>query len=318
MDKFVLDGVERECRAHTLDANETMFFLRQLEEIEAQLYEYDEKMLTYRQHIPVDNSINPGAVEATYRMMEKVGKAKVGQGAYAGDIPRADAKSTEHTQKIRGITSSFGYTVQEIRAAAYANVPLSRIKSEAAARAIHEQENDIAWNGKTDEGLWGFLSTEQLINTSGVSKEWKATASPDEILQDFSAGIGTIMEQSLKTRKPNAALMPIKQYLRLGTIPRATGSDVTVLEFILKHKSVYGLDTIDSLPDELTNAFTSGSEDGCILYEKNPAVIQQRIPLEILIHPVQVKGFEFIFMVEARHGGTVIRYPLACLFLTGI
>ncbi|MCK5605465.1 DUF2184 domain-containing protein [Candidatus Pacearchaeota archaeon] len=318
MDKFILDQVEREARAHRLDANETMFFLRQLEQVEETLYEYDEKMLTYRQHIPVDNSINPGAAEATYRMVEKVGKAKVGKGAYAGDLPRADARSTEFTQKIRGITSSFGWTVDEIRNAAYANVPLSRIKSEAATRSIREQENDIAWNGKSDEGLLGFLSTEQQINTLGVAKTWSSVATPDEILQDVSTAIGTIMTQSLKTRRPNAMLLPIDQFLRLGTIPRATGSDVTVIEFILKHKSVYGIDTIDSLPDELDLAFTSGTEDGCIFYEKNPTVIQQRIPLEILIHPVQIKGFEFIFPVESRHGGTVIRYPLACLFVTGI
>lgn len=317
MERYVLDHVEKEARIR-LDANETMFFLRQLEQVEAELYEYDEKMLTYRTHIPVDNTINPGASEATYRMVEKVGTAKVGKGAYAGDLPRADAKSSEFTQKIRGITISFGWNVDEIRAAAYANVPLSRIKSEAASRAVHEQMNAIAWNGKTDEGLLGFLSSEQQINALGVAKDWSSTATPDEILQDLKTGIGTIMTQSKKTRKPNAWLLPVDQYLRLGMIPRASGSDVTIIEFILKHKSVFGIETIDSLPDELDLAFTSGTEDGCILYEKNPKVIQQRIPLEILIHPVQIKGFEFIFPVEAKHGGTVIRYPLACLFMTGI
>lgn len=318
MDKFILDQVEREARAHRLDANETMFFLRQLEQVEAELYEFDEKMLTYRQHIPVDNSISPGATTATYRMIEKVGEAKVGKGAYAGDLSRADAKSSEFTQKIRGITTSFGWSIDEIRNAAFANVPLSRIKSQAATRAINEQMNDIAWNGKTDEGLLGFFSTEQQINTLAAAKDWSSTATPDEIIEDVSLVIGTMMTQSLKTRRPNTMLMPNAQFLRLGTIPRATGSDVTVIEFILKHKNVFGIDFIDSLPDELDNAFTSGTEDGCIFYEKNPDVIQQRITLETLVHPVQIKGFEFIFPVEARHGGTIIRYPLACLFFTGI
>jgi hypothetical protein len=317
MDKRILHETERVCKAH-MDSNETLFFLRQLEQVEAELYEYDEKMLTYRQHIPVDNSINPGAAEATYRMIEKVGKAKVGQGAYAGDLPRADARSTEHTQKIKGITSSFGWTVEEIRHATYANVPLSRIKSDAAARAVHEEENEISWKGNVDAGLRGFLSPEQNIGNYGVAKDWSATATPDEILEDLSGSVSTIMQQSLKTRKANTLLLPQTQYLRLGTIPRSSNSDTTVIEFLLKHRSVYGIDMVDSLPDELINAFTGGTEDGAILYEKNPTVIQQRIPLEIIIHPVQIKGFEFIFPVEARHGGVVVRYPLGCLFITGI
>ncbi len=313
----VLHQIEREARIH-FDANETMFFLRQLEQVEAELYEYDERMLNYRRDIPVDNSINPGAIEATYRMVEKVGKAKVGKGAYSGDIPRADARSTEHTQKIRGITSSFGWSIDEIRAATYANVPLSRVKSEAAARAIHEQENAIAYNGAANEGLLGFLSPEQNINSLGVAKDWEATASPDEIIQDFSTVVQTIRTQSLDTRTPNSVLLPIAQHLQIGSIPRATGSDITVRQFILENKDVFGIDSIMSLPNELDNAFTSSTEDGAIFYEKNPTVIQQRIPLEIIVHPVQVKGFEFIFLVESRHGGTVIRYPLACLFATGI
>jgi hypothetical protein len=318
MDKFLIDQVERKAREHRLDANETLFFLRQLEEIEAELFEFDEKMLNYRRDIPVNNNINPGATTATYRMIEKVGKAKVGKGAYAGDVPRADARATEFTQNIRGITSSFGWAIDEIRAAAMGNMPLSRIKSEAAARSIHEQENAIAYNGKTDEGLLGFLSPEQNINSLGVAKDWSGTASPDEIIQDFQTIISTIRTQSLGTRTPNTVLLPLDQHMQLGSIPRATGSDVTVMEFILNKKNVFGIDSIDPLPDELDNAFTSGTEDGAIFYEKNPKVIEQRIPLEIIVHPVQVKGFEFIFLVESRHGGTVIRYPLAMLFATGI
>lgn len=313
-----MDDVKKICQVHNFDANETMFFLKQLEYLEPTLYDFDERMLHYRRDIPVDNSIDPGAAEATYEMIEKVGKAKVGVGAYSGDLPRADVRATEHTQKIRGITSSFAWTVDEIRKASFANKPLSRLKSDAAARSVHEQENDIAYNGKADEGLRGFLSSEQNINSLGVAKDWEGTASPDEIIQDFSTAVQTIKDQSLNTRAPNTVLLPIKQHMQIGTIPRASGSDITVRQFILENSEVFGITSIDPLPVELDNAFTSGTEDGAIFYEKNPQVIEQRIPLEIVIHPVQIRGFEFIFPVEAKHGGTVIRYPLACLFVTGI
>lgn len=311
------DQVERTART-ILDAQETLHFLRQLEQIEPTLYAYDERLLKYRQHIPVDNTANPGVEEITYRMIRKVGKARRGAGAYAKDLPRADAFSTEHTQKVIPITSSFGYNVQELRNAAYANTPLSQIKSDSASRAIHEGENDVAWNGDDNTGVPGLLSSSQNIPTSGVAKDWSATATADEIIADFSTMISTVETQTKGTRKINTVLLPIAQFRRIAGLPRSTHSDTSVLKYILEDKKAYGIDEIDSLPTELDNAFTGGTEDGALFYEKRPEVLVQRIPLELIIHPVQVTGFEFIFNVEARHGGTVVRYPLAAIIATGI
>jgi len=311
------DQVENLAR-QTLDAQETMHFLRQLEEIEPKLYEYDERLLKYREFIPVNNAANPGAEEVTYRMVRRVGKAKRGAAAYGKDLPRANAYATEHTQKVFGITSSFGYSVQELRASAMAGTPLEQQESRAASRSIHEAENDVAWNGDDDSGIPGLFSTSQNIPTLGVSKDWSATASADEIIADFTALISAVQVQTKGTRTPNAALLPITQYLRIAGLPRSTNSDRTVLEFILQNKEAYGLDTISSLPTELDSAFTGGTEDGALFYDRNPDVLEQRIPLELIIHPMQIQGFQFTFNVESRHGGTVVRYPLAMIIATGI
>ena len=55
-----------------------------------------------------------------------------------------------------------------------------------------------------------------------------------------------------------------------------------------------------------------------VFYEKDPEVLTNRIPLEMVIHPIQPKNLEFLIPCEARNGGVVIRYPLACAILTGI
>lgn len=311
------DQVERQARM-VLDAGETLHFLRQLEQIEPTLYEYDERLLKYRQFIPVNNSVNPGVEEVTYRMVRKVGKARRGAAAYAKDLPRADAKATEHTQKVTGITSSFGYTVQELRNAAYSNTPISRIKSGASSRAIHESENEIAWSGDDEVGIPGLLSSSQNIPTLAVAKDWTATANADEIIADFSTAVATVRQQTKGTRQIDTVLMPEFQKTRIGTLPRSTHSDRTVLEFILQNKETFGINEIGSLPTELDNAFVGDTVDGCLFYEKNPQVLEQRIPLELIVHPVQIQGLEFIFNVEARHGGTVVRFPLAGIILTGI
>jgi len=55
-----------------------------------------------------------------------------------------------------------------------------------------------------------------------------------------------------------------------------------------------------------------------IVYERNSEVLEQIIPLEMTTHPIQERGLEFLIPVESRHGGTVVRYPIACAILTGI
>ena len=126
-----------------------------------------------------------------------------------------------------------------------------------------------------------------------------------------------VRSQSKGTQNANRLLLPIEQYNLIATTPRSVQSDTTILEFVL-NQSAFGLTEIDWIPDELDLAFTGDTEDGAICYEHDPEVLEQRIPLEMQILPVQRKGLEFEFPVESRHGGVVVRYPLGIVFMSGI
>lgn len=313
-----IDGVK-----HKLDAissNATVFFARELEDIDAVLYEIKKKELVYRQFIPVSNRVNAGADSYVYRMFDKVGMAKI-ISDYADDLPRADVFGEEFTSRIKSLGSSFGYSTQEVRAASMANVPLETWKASAARRAIREQESEIAWRGNDDSGLPGFLSNENIpvvaapSGTSGIPWDDKT---PDEIIIDFTLMTTTVLEGSKKRFAVDTVLLPIAQYNLIATTPRSSTSDLTILEFLLKPGNSFGFKTIESMADELDLAFTGGTEDGMVGYEKNSEVLEQMIPLEMITHPVQERGLEFVIPVESRHGGTVVRYPIACVFITGI
>lgn len=314
-----MDAVRRLMRDATeLDANETLIFLRQLENIEQQFYEFDIVELKYREKIPVKNDLPAGAKLNTYRMMEKIGEAKVGNGAYANDLPLADAKASEHTSQIKVITSGFKYSFEEIRNASMANgLPLENIKSNAAIRAIREGESRIAWNGDIPNALKGLLSSNQGISTTAAAKLW-SNATADEIIADILGMVQTVWNQSKETRKPNTLLLPSEQFLLLGGLPRSTNSDKTVLQFIVENVKVFGLTDIDSLPTELDLAFVGGTADGALMYQKSPDVLQQIIPMEVIIHQPHIHGTTVVFAVESKHGGTIVRYPLGLTTLTGI
>lgn len=314
-----IDGVK-----HKLDAissNATVFFARELEDIDAVLYEIKKKELVYRQFIPVSNRVNAGAASYTYRQFDKVGMAKI-ISDYADDLPRADVFGNEFISPIKSIGVSFGYSSQEVRAASMANVPLETMKAAAARRSIHEQESEIAWRGNDDSNLPGFLNNANIPITAApvgasTTSPW-STKTPDEIIADFTLIITQVRANSKKRFSADTALLPIDQWNIIATTPRSTNSDMTILEFLTKPGNSFGLTTIESIPDELDLAFTGDTEDGMIVYEKSSEVLEQIIPLEMVTHPVQERGLEFLIPVESRHGGTVVRYPIACAILTGI
>ena len=312
-------GHETESKLDAITSNASVFFARELESIEEKMYEFKKKELKYRELIPVSNRDNSGANTITYHMFDKVGMAQVISN-FADDLPRADVFGKEFTQKVKSLGVSIGFNTQEIRAASMANVPLETMKSDAQRRALREKESKIAWNGDADSGLIGFLDNVNIPqvaapNGAAVASEW-STKTPDEIIADVLAIVTKIREDSKGTFSGDTLLLPIDQYNLIAGTPRSATSDMTILEFLTKPGNTYGLALIDWLPDELDAAISG--EDIAVLYQRDAEVLEQRIPLELQLLPVQERNLEFVINGEARNGGVVVRYPIATVILTGI
>lgn len=307
-------------RADAVTPNTTVFFARQLESIESIIYEFKKRELKYRTYIPVSNRDNPGAEYITYRMFDKIGMAIV-ISKYADDLPRADVFGKEFSQPVKSLGLSVGWNTQEIRAAAMANVSLDTLKAAAERRGIREKESKIAWNGDSASGLKGLLDNVNiptLAALTGVGGITWALKTADEIINDIGIMVTKVRSQSKGIHNADTLLLPIDQYNRIAQLPRSTQSDTTVLEFVKKKGNAFGLTTVDWLSTELSNAFTEGTEDGALCYERTNENIELRIPMELQLLPVQARNLEFIIPGESRIGGVVIRYPLAFLTFTGI
>jgi hypothetical protein len=310
-----LDGIK-----HHFDANEVLFLAKELESVEATLYEYKQRELKYRELIPVSNRDNPGAEAITYRMITYTGMAKI-IANYAHDLPRSDAFTKEYSQKVKSIGTSFGYSTQDIRAAQMAGKSLDQIKATSARRSVRERENKTAWVGDATYGIIGFFNNPNIPVVAVVAGAGGTTwilKTADEILADITTGVSTVRSQSNGIHQADTMILPIPQYNILANKPRSTNSDMTLLEYITKPGNSFGLTTIAWLSTELTSYFVGGTKDGMIFYERNPEVLENRIPLEMIPHPMQAKNLEFVVPVEARNGGVVVRYPLGALIMTGI
>lgn len=294
-----------------LDDDASVFFARQLEYIRPKTYDIKRAELSAMSLFPIDTSGNPGAEFITYRSFDKAGVAKL-IANYADDLTRADVSAKEYTSPIRGIGNSYGYSVQEIRAAMFANVDLNTKKQAAARRAHDELINKLAWNGDATSGLPGFLSNANIpgyvipADGTGSSKAFTAKT-PDQIIRDMNGIANSVYVTSKGVHRPNEVWLPYAQYTYISSTPRSTISDTTILEFFLTNNPFVER-VIPVL--ELTGAGTGGA-DVIIAADNNIEYYQMNLPMMFMQHAPQQRNLEFVVPCESRFGGVTIEYPLA-------
>ena len=302
-----------------LDSAQTVFFARELESRKAQTYDVIKAPLKAFELIPVSTEAGPGAESIVYEQYDSTGIAKL-IANYADDLPRADVKGKEFFAPIKSIGNSYGYSLQEIRAAQMAGKSLEQRKANAAVRAQREKWNRIAFFGDADTGLPGWLSNANVPNSavaagagSGDPTEW-ADKTPAEILKDMNDAVNGIVDLTNGAESPNTIVLPIAQYTLIATTNAGTGTDTTILEYFLRNSPFI---TSVEWANELKGAFT-GDTDGFIVYDRSPDKMTFEMPQDFEQLPVQERGLEFVIPCHSRVGGTIIYYPLSQRFAYGI
>lgn len=301
-----------------LDANESVFFARQLEYIRSRTYDIKYPARNALALFPVDTSAGAGAKTITYRQYDSVGAAKI-IANYSSDLPRADVTAKEFTSNIRGIGDSYGYDVQEIRYAQQAGVPLEQRKASAARKAHDEKVNQLAWFGDADHGLPGFFSNTNIpvytipADGTGSSKLF-VNKTADQIIRDVNGLINAVKTQSKGIHAATEVWLPIAQYSYIASQPRSATSDTTILEFLERVNP--GVTFKQVL--ELDNALTGGTLDTMVAIENNVDNIQLNLPMPFMQHSAQQKGLAFEVPCESRYGGITVTYPLAMIYADSI
>lgn len=300
-----------------LDANESVFFARQLESIKSRSYDVKRAKLNALEILPVSTETPEGASTITYRQYDTVGMAKVISN-YANDLPRADVTGKEFTSPIRGIGVSYGYNMQELRSAAFTGTPLSAKKMAAAQRAHEEKINQLAWFGDTQHGLPGFLGNANIpaytvpADGTGSSKTW-ATKTADLIIRDVNAIINQVQTQSKGIHRANMVLMPLEQFAYISSQPRSTTTDTTILGFLQANNPGVTFKGVIEL-----DGTAAGGTDWLIAGEFSADNMQLEIPMMFKQYSPQIEGLEFVIPCESRFGGCIVEYPMAFAFGTGV
>ena len=286
-----------------------LFLERQLEFIRPQVFEVQYADIKYPTVLPVTSEAGPGAQTFTYRIMDATGEFKLIADA-ADDLPRADISQTEKSINIRSFGGSFGYTVQELRAAQMANIALEQRRAAAVRRAYEEKVEDLAFFGESTVGLSGFFnnSTVDVV----AADKWFSTATAQEMLELLNYGVTAIINASKMKEQPDTILMAWEDYNKVSTTRNSDSSDVTVLEYFLRtNPFIRNVEPINQLDADNSALNTNRM----VVYKRDPEKVQLHIPQPLELFPPQQRGLEFIVPAHARVGGVALYYPKSVIYV---
>lgn len=296
-----------------LDDVGAAFFQRELELIKARSYDVLYADLPARNLFPVSNEGGLAITSITYRTYDKVGAAKLINN-YAKDLPRVDIGGKETTIPVKEIGIAYAYTIKEIAASQLTGRGLEQRRANVAARAVEEEVNDIAFFGRADAGLPGFLTNPNIpvitvVNGAGGTPQW-VTKTPDEILFDINDLFADVFENTLMKERADTLLLPPQQWVYISSTPRASNSDTTILAYIVAN-SPFLMSMDDVIPvNELAGAGTAGV-DIMVAYTRSPEKLELEIPSELQFLAPQEVGLELEINGMASIGGVNIYYPLS-------
>jgi hypothetical protein len=307
------------------DAAPSAFLERELQAVRAKVYEVQYGPLKARTLIPVVNEDDPGADSIKLEVLDSVGLAKVVSN-YATDFPEADVKRDEIIVPIKSLGSSYRYSIQEARGAAFSRKPLPQWKANSARKSVEQRIDIIGATGDAGSGLLGLLNQPNALlyvvpagattgttwgNGTGVGAGNK---SPDEILKDLFGIVEKIVTTTKENEQPDTLALPIAQRALISRLARSGTSDTTVLQFFLANQ-----DAIKRVVawDRCKGA-GAGAVDRMVAFEASADKVQLVIPQEFEQFPAQEDGMTLKTPCHARTAGVLSPYPLSICYGDGI
>ena len=301
-----------------LDAQESVFFTRELEYVKARTYDMKHRNLKAFELFPVSFEAPSGSTQITFRKYTDIGFAKIVQD-YAKDFPRVDIYGEEETIKVRALGASYGYSIPEIRRSMIAGKQLDVRRASAARKAIDTLMNKLAFEGDSDFNIQGFINypgiTEYTVpnDGTGTSKLW-TTKSADLIVRDLAGLVNAVVSTTNEVELPNTLILPVARYLLIANTRMGDGSDKSILRFFLDNNP--HIDQIVAVP-ELAGAGV-GATNRMMAYVRDEEHVTLEIPQAFEQLPEEQKGMEFSVACHAETAGVVVYYPMSVAYGDGI
>lgn len=300
-----LDQIVRQIGSH-LDADDTIFFARQLELIESQLYMAKYPALKGRIHFPVNFEGGPNIQTITNRMYDRVGRARIGL-----DFPRVGLKGKEQPISIHSITDSYSYNFQEIRYASHVGMNLDASEAMVASRAMAEEEDRLIYHGDTETGLIGAFTHPNLPTQIAGYDLLDDGITAQQFESVFTRAMSSLANLSNQIIHADTILMPDTIWQRAASRPYSTTGDSSKKILGVLQESFPQINFDWCLP---CRSASKRGKDILYVYAKAQEYMEIRIPSDFETFPPHInEKEETIVNCHERFGGAQFRYANAVI-----
>ena len=287
----------------------TGLFENQLEYVMAQSYDRRYPGLKWREFVPAAAGIPAGAETVTQRGYDIEGHSTILAGD-AFDVRRVTLDAMQQSTRIVSLAVKWVITMQQLRAAALAGVPLDTKGAQAATRIIERDIDSLVSLGDASLGLQGFCTqpvkawgaagagvvTAVAGAPVGFTATWNTVATAAQILFDVALMRAWFSAQNVW--EPTHLLLGSTTYAVLENMVALAGSPQTVLEVI---RSRYQGMTVATW-SRLDTASGTGGERA-VMYARDPAVVEAIVPVESEVLQPLWTGLGYETVTHSRCGG---------------
>lgn len=299
------------------------FYISQLAQLEATVYETPYADITYLQDVPVVAGIPEWANVWNYRSYDGVTVGKF-IGANAADLPRVANSAKLSTVKLGYAGNECFYTLDELRTteAMGGNMAIDAMQAQLAYRGSEEHSQRVAYFGDTEQGMTGLFNNPNV--TKSVATVDYTTATGQQLFDMLNTPLFTIITASKNFHMPDTIRMPPLLW-KQATETLMTGYQTrTVMEHFMinnSYKLLTGRDPDIQIRYQLAaselaaNGVSNGNVDRYVVYEKNNRNLGLAKPIPFRMLAPQLDGLGIKVPCEYKISGTEFRYPVSAYYL---
>lgn len=290
------------------------FYVSQLANVEAKIYETKYPDIVYPEWVPVDTSDPEYVDSVVYYYYNAVTAAKF-IGANARDLPRSDMDAGKGTIPVFYGGNAYGWNLDELRKSQALRMPVDVIKGQASYRGFQELAQKTAFFGDADRGITGLFNSANVQKANATITPASATGA--EWVAELNGQLVKVWQNSAEIHVPNVQGIPSDYWAKLAVMKMDTGTDTTVLEYYKKNNLYTGLTNQPLMIKPSYHLKTAGAGDvpRVLTYELNPENLTMRMPIAWRSLPPQPKGLEVEVPCEFKFGGVAWRYPGSAAYL---
>lgn len=309
----VVDGIESPTNEKTLkrllagwaeDAGEAYFTARNLEFLRPGVEEAEFPALKASQLIPYDTTPDNGAESYTITFEKQVGRSRISRDM-KGIIPRVDLETSTETYPLFSLLLSYGYSLQEARAAMKAGIPLEARKAMRCREQMERDLNEIAFLGEASVGMKGMLNLANTATFAPAVGSKGTTLWTDknatEILADMNGAPSAIVVATKEIETPNTMLLPTSRFELIYSQKVGDGTSDAILTYYKRNNP--HIKQIESLYQLESNTGWTGCR--MVVYEKNPNKLAMIVPVTFEQLIPDVTAVETVTICHIRTAGVV-------------